>query len=67
MPVQAYWDSTAGGYCAIEDTKFFFGSILVHVIMDMAIILLPVMPIKRLALPLRQRIGIAVVFMFGFL
>jgi len=66
MPAQAYWEPTAGGYCAIEDTKFFFGSILVHVTMDMAIILLPVIPIKRLALPLRQRIGIAVVFMFGF-
>ncbi|KAJ1332045.1 alpha-methylacyl-CoA racemase [Microdochium nivale] len=66
IPVQAYWDSSAGGFCAVEDTKFFFGSILVHVVMDIAIILLPVLPIKHLSLPTRQRIAIAVVFMFGF-
>ncbi|KAH7030633.1 uncharacterized protein B0I36DRAFT_362464 [Microdochium trichocladiopsis] len=66
IPIQAYWDPSAGGYCAIEDTKFFFGSILVHVMMDIAIIVLPVMPIKHLTLPMRQRVAIAVVFMFGF-
>ncbi|KXJ94979.1 hypothetical protein Micbo1qcDRAFT_200436 [Microdochium bolleyi] len=66
IPVQAYWDSSAGGFCAVEDTKFFFGSILVHVLMDVAIILLPIIPIKHLSLPTRQKVAIAVVFMFGF-
>jgi hypothetical protein len=66
VPVQAFWDSTAGGYCAIED-KFFFGTTLVHAIIDIAILVLPMWEIGKLQLPILQKAGIMIMFTFGFL
>uniref|UniRef100_A0A0D2YHQ2 Rhodopsin domain-containing protein n=1 Tax=Fusarium oxysporum (strain Fo5176) TaxID=660025 RepID=A0A0D2YHQ2_FUSOF len=66
VPVQAFWDSTAGGYCAIEDKKFFFGTTLVHNIIDIAILVLPMMEIGKLQLPILQKAGIMIMFTFGF-
>ncbi|KAI6783928.1 integral membrane [Emericellopsis cladophorae] len=66
IPVQAFWDSSAGGYCAIEDKKFFFGTTLVHAAIDIAILILPMWQISQLQLPLLQKAGIMVMFTFGF-
>ncbi|SCO87525.1 related to integral membrane protein [Fusarium oxysporum] len=66
VPVQAFWDSTAGGYCAIEDKKFFFGTTLVHNIIDIAILVLPMLEIGKLQLPILQKAGIMIMFTFGF-
>ncbi|CAH0050683.1 unnamed protein product [Clonostachys solani] len=65
VPIHAFWDSNAGGYCAIDDSKFFFGTILVHVLIDLAILSLPVMQIYKLNLPLMQKIGVMLMFGFG--
>ncbi|KAJ3508068.1 hypothetical protein NM208_g15875 [Fusarium decemcellulare] len=66
VPVQAFWDSTAGGYCAIEDKKFFFGTTLVHAVIDIAILILPMVQIGKLQLPPMQKFGIMLLFTFGF-
>lgn len=68
-PVRAFWDSEAlkTGRCDIEDTKFFFGTILVHVMIDIAILILPIMQIRKLQLPAFQKLGITVMFTFGIL
>lgn len=66
VPVQAFWDSEAGGYCAIEDKKFFFGTTLVHAIIDISILVLPMWEIGHLQLPRLQKAGIMVMFTFGF-
>ncbi|KAM5347530.1 hypothetical protein ACJ41O_007354 [Fusarium nematophilum] len=66
IPVQAFWDSSAGGYCAIEDKKFFFGTTMVHAVIDIAILVLPMVQIGKLQLPSLQKYGIMVMFMFGF-
>ncbi|WZH42151.1 hypothetical protein QYS62_003141 [Fusarium acuminatum] len=65
IPVERFWDPSAGGYCAIEDKKFFFGTILVHVILDIAILALPILQIRKLQLPTLQKIGIMLMFVFG--
>ncbi|KAF5005197.1 hypothetical protein FDECE_8318 [Fusarium decemcellulare] len=67
IPVEAFWDSSASGTCAIEDSKFFFGTILVHVIIDIAILILPIMQIRKLQLPTLQKLGVMVMFTFGIL
>lgn len=67
VPVNAFWDSNAGGYCAIEDKKFFFGTTLVHAAIDVAILILPMWEIAHLQLPRIQKAGIMVMFTFGFL
>ncbi|KAK0385633.1 hypothetical protein NLU13_6810 [Sarocladium strictum] len=66
VPVNAFWDSNAGGYCAIEDKKFFFGTTLVHAAIDVAILILPMWEIAHLQLPRIQKAGIMVMFTFGF-
>ncbi|RKL21295.1 hypothetical protein BFJ68_g2563 [Fusarium oxysporum] len=66
VPVDAFWDSKAGGYCAIEDKKFFFGTTLVHAAIDIAILILPMWQIGKLQLPMIQKAGIMVMFTFGF-
>ncbi|KAF4437563.1 hypothetical protein F53441_13012 [Fusarium austroafricanum] len=66
VPVNAFWDSTVGGYCAIEDKKFFFGTTLVHAVIDIAILILPMWQIGKLQLPMIQKAGIMVMFTFGF-
>jgi len=66
VPVEAFWDSSAGGYCAIEDKKFFFGTTLVHAAIDIAILILPMWQISQLQLPMLQKCGIMIMFTFGF-
>uniref|UniRef100_A0A8H7TQG4 Rhodopsin domain-containing protein n=1 Tax=Bionectria ochroleuca TaxID=29856 RepID=A0A8H7TQG4_BIOOC len=66
VPVEAFWDSNAGGYCTIEDKKFFFGTTLVHAAIDIAILILPMWQILQLQLPLLQKAGIMIMFTFGF-
>lgn len=68
VPIDRFWNPTAGGdqgFCAIEDKKFFFGTILVHVILDVCIIALPVLQVLKLQLPRAQKIGISLMFVFG--
>lgn len=68
MPVAAFWDSSIeNAKCDIEDSKFFFGTILVHVCIDIAILVLPVMQIQKLRLPTLQKLGIVIMFTFGIL
>lgn len=67
VPVEKFWDSSVAGYCAIEDKKFFFGTTLVHAMIDIAILILPMWQIGRLQLPMIQKAGIMVMFTFGFL
>jgi hypothetical protein len=66
VPVDAFWDPNAGGYCAIQDKNFFFGTTLVHAAIDICILVLPMVKLYQLQLPLLQRLGIMVMFTFGF-
>ncbi|KAI0018143.1 hypothetical protein F4780DRAFT_781703 [Xylariomycetidae sp. FL0641] len=66
IPVQYFWDATIkDGYCMIDDSKFFFGTLLVHIAIDLAIMSLPVFQLRKLQLPTLQKIGIIVMFLFG--
>jgi hypothetical protein len=67
-PIQAFWKlDIPGSHCAIQDSKFFFGTILVHVLIDIAILVLPIMQIRKLQLPRLQKVGISLMFCFGIL
>ncbi|KAJ4179021.1 hypothetical protein NW755_012759 [Fusarium falciforme] len=67
IPVQTFWDSSVKGTCAIEDSKFFFGTILVHVVLDICILILPILQIRKLQLPGLQKLGVMVMFLFGII
>ncbi|KAH7109998.1 hypothetical protein B0J13DRAFT_578421 [Dactylonectria estremocensis] len=68
VPVQAFWDKTIeGAMCSINDSKFFFGTVLVHLIIDVFILVLPVLQVKRLQLRSAQKAAVISLFMFGTL
>ncbi|KAI4603587.1 hypothetical protein KJ359_003403 [Pestalotiopsis sp. 9143b] len=67
VPVQAFWDLTiVDARCDIDDKKFFFGSVLVHLLIDIMILSLPVFQIGKLQLRKVQKFGIIAMFTFGF-
>ncbi|KAI1851323.1 hypothetical protein JX266_003398 [Neoarthrinium moseri] len=68
VPVQAFWDkSIPDATCLIDDSKFFFGSVLAHLVLDLAILTLPVVQVHRLQLRTAQKVGVTAMFMFGIL
>lgn len=67
VPVQAFWNSSVKGTCKIKDSKFFFGTVLAHLIIDIAILVLPIMQIRTLQLPIAKKTAVIAMFMFGFL
>jgi hypothetical protein len=67
VPVQGFWDKTVEAVCLIDDSKFFFGSVLAHLILDIAIVALPLFQIGQLHLRRSQKIGVMTMFGFGIL
>lgn len=68
VPVQAFWDhSIKDATCKINDSKFFFGTVLVHLVIDLFVLVLPVVQVKRLQLRLGQKVAVIGLFMFGIL
>lgn len=67
VPVQGFWDISIKATCNIDDSRFFFGTVLAHLIIDVAILILPVMQIRKLQLPVFKKAAIIAMFMFGIL
>ncbi|KAK6086486.1 hypothetical protein SCUP234_01180 [Seiridium cupressi] len=66
VPVQAFWDkSIPDATCRIDDSKFFFGTVLTHLFLDLAILSLPVLQVRKLQLRSAQKAGVTAMFMFG--
>lgn len=68
VPVQAFWDHTIEDkVCNINDSKFFFGTVLVHLVIDLCVLALPVVQVKHLQLRVGQKVAVIGLFMFGIL
>jgi hypothetical protein len=68
VPVHAFWDhSVPDARCDISDSEFFFGTVLVHLMIDLVILALPVMQVRQLHLRMGQKVGVIGLFMFGIL
>jgi len=65
IPVQGFWDKNIGAKCTIDDGKYFMGTIITHMFLDMFILVLPVMQIRPLKLPKAQKMAVGAMFMFG--
>ncbi|KAF1995209.1 hypothetical protein P154DRAFT_624133 [Amniculicola lignicola CBS 123094] len=65
IPVQGFWDKNIGAKCTIDDGKYFMGTIITHMFLDVFILALPVMQIAPLKLPKAQKIAVGAMFMFG--
>ncbi|PMD16061.1 hypothetical protein NA56DRAFT_649673 [Hyaloscypha hepaticicola] len=64
-PVEAYWDKTIQGNCPINDQKYFVGSVIAHLFMDLTILALPVPYIKSLNISFYQKFCVFAMFLFG--
>lgn len=66
VPVEAIWDKTIPDpTCNIDTSKFFFGTVLTHCLMDIAIVLLPAFPVVKMQLPPAQKIAVIGLFACG--
>ncbi|KAH8673330.1 hypothetical protein BX600DRAFT_432961 [Xylariales sp. PMI_506] len=68
LPVQAFWDkSITDATCTVNDSTFFFSTVLAHLVLDLGILSLPIVQVRRLQLRTAQKIGVIALFMFGIL
>ncbi|KPM37680.1 hypothetical protein AK830_g8894 [Neonectria ditissima] len=66
VPVQAYWDkSIPNATCNIKDTQLFFGTVLTHFLMDLAILVLPIIEVLKLRLKLAKKLAVIGLFIIG--
>jgi hypothetical protein len=66
VPPQAFWDKTIENpRCDIDNSKFFFGTTLTHLLIDVAILILPAVEVRQLKLRRAQKLGVICLFMFG--
>jgi len=65
IPVQGFWDKKIGAKCTIDDGKYFMGTIITHMFLDIFILALPIMQIRKLKLPGMQKMAVGTMFMFG--
>ena len=66
LPVKANWDKTvSGAHCPIDQSRFFFSSVLVHCVMDVIILALPLFPIARMRLSRSKKMGVVALFSAG--
>ena len=65
VPIHKFWQIDVEGICQINDSKFFFGTVLAHLFIDIAILVLPILQVRKLKLRLSQRLGIMGMFGFG--
>ena len=68
IPTQALWDkSITDANCSIDESTFFFSTVLTHVLIDIAILVLPGIEVRKLQLPLGQKLAVVALFTFGFM
>ncbi|KAK7966850.1 L-fucose permease [Apiospora aurea] len=69
VPVHAFWDKTVeDATCLISDSEYIFWSTLAHFVLDVVIIVLPVVEIRKLQqFSTKQKIGTCSLFGFGIL
>ncbi|KAG9252083.1 uncharacterized protein F5Z01DRAFT_638720 [Emericellopsis atlantica] len=66
VPPQAFWDPPVkNARCDIDNSKFFFGTTLTHLLIDVAILMLPAIQVRQLKLRTGQKLGVIGLFMFG--
>lgn len=68
VPVEAYWNhNIKNAVCNVDPAKFMFGTTLVHLLLEIAVLSLPVFQVKSLKLRMGQKIAVVAMFMFGIL
>ncbi|KAL2865827.1 uncharacterized protein BJX67DRAFT_382510 [Aspergillus lucknowensis] len=64
IPVQAFWDRTIEHTCLSRALIWFLNAAL-QIAGDLILVILPMPPLIRLRIPLRQKVGLVVIFALG--
>jgi hypothetical protein len=64
-PLTKYWDRHTPGHCPVQTNIFFFASTFPHLIMEIALVVLPVLEIRKLKMPRMQKIAVGAMFASG--
>lgn len=68
LPITVMWDGTQEekhAKCHIRESTFFFSTVLTHVLIDCAILILPAIEVGKLHLPKGQKFAVIALFAFG--
>lgn len=60
-PVSYFWDKTIKGHC-LNFTAVYFSNASFNIISDLVIMIIPIPVLKSLQLPIRQKIGLMLIF-----
>jgi hypothetical protein len=64
MPVSGFWSPTPKTHCVVKKTLW-FSHASINILSDLIILILPMPVIKSLKLPMRQKVGLLMIFALG--
>jgi hypothetical protein len=67
VPLQAVWDPRIKGKCFQHEIVMWYVNGIVHIVIDLAIIVMPLPIVWKLQLPLAQKLLLSGIFGLGFL
>lgn len=65
LPIQAYWDTSVPVHCYIDVVKLYYGAVISNLCLDVLILGLPVMHLRKLGLSWVRKLGVMVLFLAG--
>ena len=66
VPIPAYWDPSIQATCVYK-YGFFLGQAIPNIVLDFALLLLPLHPLWKLHTGRRQKVALFIVFTLGYL
>jgi hypothetical protein len=67
VPVHAFWDFTVVDAYCLPRVPMWFSNAAVNIATDFAVFLVPLLALRTMKLPKKQKFGLYVVFALGFL
>lgn len=65
VPLRKYWDHDVPGECNLDNQAYFFAISIPNILIDIAILILPIRYILKLEMGRRQKQAVASLFLFG--
>jgi hypothetical protein len=67
IPIQAYWDFTITKKTCHASIEGMWALVILHIVTDFLIFAIPIPAVVKMRLPLRQKMGVLMIFALGFL
>lgn len=67
VPIAAFWDPSVHGQCLVNEVKIIWATMMSHIALNVAIVLLPIWRLRKLYLEFWPRIGVIMLFLLGIM